>query len=303
MNVALIVPTLNAQEHWPEWVSAIKKQKLNLLNQLIIDSASSDATPLLAKQAGFAVHSILRQNFNHGGTRQLAIALLPAADIIIFLTQDAILANDQALEKIIDSFKDSTVGAVYGRQLPQQNSGPLGAHARLFNYQATSRSKSLADVAELGIKTAFISNSFAAYRREALLAVGGFPQHTILGEDTCAAAKMILAGWKIAYCAEAQVYHSHDYNFLQEFKRYFDTGVFHSREAWIREKFGAAEGEGLKFVLSEANYLIEQGAWYLLPSAVIRTCLKYLGYQLGRKEQLIPNFVKKKLSMNSRYWD
>lgn len=40
------------------------------------------------------------------------------------------------------------------------------------------------------------------------------------------AARMIQAGYKIAYCAEASVRHSHNYTPKQEFQRYFDTGYF-----------------------------------------------------------------------------
>lgn len=39
---------------------------------------------------------------------------------------------------------------------------------------------------------------------------------------------MVLAGWYNAYCAEAKVYHSHNYTILQEVRRYFDTGAFHA---------------------------------------------------------------------------
>ena len=84
------------------------------------------------------------------------------------------------------------------------------------------------------MKTAFNSNSFAAYRRKALKDVGGFPINTILSEDMYVTAKMLLKNWSVAYCADAKVYHSHNYTIWQEFKRYFDIGVFHAKEAWIR---------------------------------------------------------------------
>lgn len=46
----------------------------------------------------------------------------------------------------------------------------------------------------------------------------------------------------------------------------FDIGVFHSREAWIRDAFGGAEGEGTRFVLSEMTYLVRHAPW-LIPSS------------------------------------
>ncbi|BCH79609.1 hypothetical protein SEL3844_17250 [Salmonella enterica subsp. enterica serovar 4,[5],12:i:-] len=56
------------------------------------------------------------------------------------------------------------------------------------------------------------------------------------------AAKMIQAGYKVAYCAEAVVRHSHNYTPREEFQRYFDTGVFHACSPWIQRDFGGAGG-------------------------------------------------------------
>ncbi|CUH94468.1 O antigen biosynthesis rhamnosyltransferase RfbN [Propionispora sp. 2/2-37] len=298
----LIVPTLNAGTMWKRWIEGIKIQKRAIEDILVLDSESDDNTVFDSREAGLRIVEIKRPDFNHGATRQYGVTLCPNAEIIIFLTQDAILADQASLEELIRAFDDPQVGAAFGRQLPHRGAGPLGAHARFFNYPDKSSVKSREDAKQLGIKAAFISNSFAAYRRTALLKVGGFPSNTILSEDTYVAAKMLLAGWKIAYCADARVYHSHDYTYLQEFKRYFDIGVFHAKEAWIREQFGQAEGEGARFVLSELKYLFHTGNWYLLPSAFIRTALKYLGYRLGMQEQTLPVFLKLRLSMHRRYW-
>ena len=47
-------------------------------------------------------------------------------------------------------------------------------------------------------------------------------------------------------------YHSHNYTFFEEFKRYFDVGVFHEKESWILEEFGQASGEGANYVKSSS---------------------------------------------------
>lgn len=302
-DVALVVPTLNAGSKWKEWLYSFSKQTFKPQHLIIIDSSSMDNTVELARQEGFNITIIAKHEFNHGGTRQLAVSMISKVEIIVFLTQDAILANVYSLEKLLNCFENNQIGAAYGRQLPNINEESTGFHARLFNYPDESKIKSVNDASSMGIKTAFISNSFAAYRTNSLLGVGGFPKRTILGEDTYVAAKMLLAGWKIAYCAEAQVYHSHNYSFFQEFKRYFDIGVFHSRESWIREKLGQAEGEGLRFVLSEFRFVLSKGKWYLIPSIFIRTVLKYLGYRLGIREKNLPFQWKKYFSMHKQYWD
>ena len=299
-KISLIIPTLNAGNSFKILLQSIKKQSLTPDQVIVIDSESDDATADIAREYGCIVISIRRQDFNHGSTRQLGVEQTDA-EIVVFLTQDAILASADSLKNLIDCFNDPAVGAAYGRQLPHSHSSPIGAHARLFNYPPESRIKTMGDAAELGIKTAFISNSFAAYRRAALQEVGGFPANVILSEDTYVAAKMLLAGWKVYYAAEALAFHSHDYTVWQEFKRYFDIGVFHGRESWLREAFGQAEGEGFRYVCSELRYLWVSGKRFI-PKACLQNLAKLVGYKLGLHEKLLPRWLKKRLSANKQYW-
>jgi rhamnosyltransferase len=300
-TLAVVIPTLNAGDSWNAWLAAFGSQSCSVDYVLVVDSSSTDQTAILAEKSGYDVLTIQRQEFNHGTTRQLAADNFASADIIVYMTQDALLADADAVRNLVAAFDDLQVGAAYGRQLPHKDAKPIGAHARLYNYPDISAVRSSSDIARLGLKAAFLSNSFSAYRKSALLAVGGFPANNIFGEDAYVASKMILSGWKIAYMANAKVYHSHDYSMVQEFKRYFDIGVFHAHEPWLRSEFGGAEGEGKKFVISELKYLLKSAPW-LIPSAMARTGLKYMGYRLGMLEKKMPASLKYKLSMHKRFW-
>ncbi|OQW71163.1 MAG: rhamnosyltransferase [Proteobacteria bacterium ST_bin11] len=301
-KVGLIVPTLNAGELWDSWLRAFARQTVKPDYLLLIDSSSTDRTVALAQSEGFDVRVIAKSEFNHGGTRQFGVNQLADADILVFLTQDALLATPDAIEKLVDAFADPSVGAAYGRQLPHSNAGPIGAHARLFNYPPQSQLRALQDKGQFGIKTVFISNSFAAYRRSALTAVGGFPLDTIMNEDTFVVGKMLISGWKVNYRGDATVFHSHDYGFLDEFKRYFDIGVFHAHSPWLQHTFGGASGEGRRFVCSELNYLAKN-APRLLPSALMRTGLKWTGYKMGKAlHARMPLSLNRTLSLHKAYW-
>lgn len=300
-RVGLIVPTLNAGGRWQDWLERANRQSLSPARKLVIDSSSDDHTPELARAHGFEVVSIARRDFNHGATRQMASELLDDCDILVYLTQDALLASSDALSKLVAAFDDSDVALAYGRQLPHEDAGPIGAHARLFNYPAAGARKTLADIHRLGIKTAFCSDSFAAYRRSDLLAVGGFASNVIFGEDALAATRLLLSGKAIQYVADAEVYHSHDYTMAEDFRRYFDIGVFHAREPWIIAALGTAEGEGFRFMKSEVYYLIKNAPW-LIPSALARMVLKYSAYQLGKRERRFSHSSKLRLSMNRAFW-
>lgn len=301
MKTVIVVPTLNAGPLWPDWIVSLLATDVDVSNVYVIDSGSTDKTVSLAGKAGFNIESIKKESFNHGGTRQNAIASLADVDFVIYLTQDAVLASADALQKILSPFKDEQVAAVCGRQLPRQSAALIGAHARLYNYAPESSNRSIIDVDKYGLKTAFISNSFAAYRISALLEVGGFPSDVIFGEDMFVATKMLKAGYRIAYAADACVYHSHDYSLWQEMKRYFDMGVFHAREPWIRQELGGAEGEGLKFVVSEMRYLLKNAFWRI-PEGMLRTFLRYTGFRLGLMEKRLPPWLKSALAMNKGYF-
>ncbi len=300
-QVAILVPTSNAAAGWNDFAAGILSQGLPPRQVVIIDSASTDGTPELASDAGFRVISIPRKDFNHGGTRQAALAAAPWAQIAVYLTQDAILATDDAIEHLVAPFQQSDVGATYGRQLPRRGAGPFETHARLFNYPAESLVRTWDSRTTLGLKAAFLSNSFAAYRVRALLEVGGFPTDVIMAEDTLVAARLLKHGWKTVYAADATALHSHGYTTLQEFRRYFDTGVYHAQQAWLLQDFGSAGGEGLRFVRSELAHLAPRHK-HLVPLALFRTGAKVLGYRLGRRERYIPARLKRMLSMHRHFW-
>jgi rhamnosyltransferase len=299
-NVRVVIPTLNAAKDWCQFAPALLAA-VNPLQVLVLDSESNDGTQYLARKAGFKVRTIKRKGFSHGGTRQLAAEWFPNAEILIYLTQDAVLASPEALSNLVRALDDPEVGAVYGRQLPRPEANEIEAHLRDFNYPGESQVRSVEDRTQIGIRAAFFSNSFAAYRRSALMKSGGFPSQIILGEDTYVAGRMLLMGYKIAYAADACAYHSHDYSVLQEFKRYFDIGVMHQRERWMLDEFGSASEEGKRFVLEQMRYLWERRP-SLIPSALTRIGAKLIAYRLGRMEESLPVTLKRHLSMHSHYW-
>ncbi|MGO8774857.1 MAG: glycosyltransferase, partial [Terracidiphilus sp.] len=248
---------------------------------IVIDSSSADGTADRARAAGFTVIEIARSEFNHGGTRQAATLRVQRADVLIYLTQDAVLHGTESFRSIVAAFSDPTIGAAYGRQLPRPNSSASEAHARLFNYPPVSQVRSWQSRTTLGFKSIFFSNTFGAFRRDALISVGGFSPDTNFGEDSLAVARLHRAGWRTAYVSEALVEHSHAYSLLAEFRRYVEIGIFHGRERWLVEEFGSASGEGRRFVTSELRYLSTH-APLQIPSAVLRTLAKYIAYRAGR---------------------
>jgi rhamnosyltransferase len=300
--VSIVILTLNSGRYIKGLLEQLLVQSIKPGEVIVIDSSSTDNTAALAESMGAKVIGIVREDFDHGGTRNMAVRQAKG-EIIIFLTQDVSIADRYALERLISPFgEDERLGAAYGRQLPYPDATIFSEHLRLFNYQKQSYVNSPEDRAR-GIKGPFLSNSFAAYRKKALQDIGLFKGNLISTEDTYAGAKMLMAGYKLAYVADAMVYHSHNYTVLQEFRRYFDIGVFHKTENWIEKEFGKAEGEGLKYLKSAALFLIKKGKYHLFPAFFIRNGLKYWGYSLGKHYEKIPKGIIMRISMHKSWWN
>lgn len=298
---SIIIPVLNAASHLEALLPALKASGYPPERILVVDSYSKDDTVSQFEAFGARVVDLDGQPFNHGGTRKYATTLVPESEFLIFLTQDAIPADSKTFDNILSVFEQTDVGMAYGRQLPRLSASPIERHARLLNYNEQDEIRTWSDRTTLGMKTTFCSDSFAAYRRDALEAVGNFPEDSYFAEDQITAGRMLKAGYKLAYCANAKVVHSHGYTMEEDFKRYFDVGVFHAQNSWLLDDFGAAEGEGLKFLKSELGYLMRHKP-SIIPSALIRTVLKYAGYRLGRMEKSLSLGWKQRLGMQPFYW-
>jgi len=304
LNVTICIPTLNPGIFAMQMVNALKRQTLQPNEILVIDSASSDGSILLFKEIGAKIISIQRADFDHGGTRNFAFEN-SVADIYVFLTQDAIPSDIHAIEILVRILSENSKCAlVYGRQEPSSGAGVFARHARLFNYPAGDGIvlKSQEDITRLGIKAAFCSNSFAAYRHSAIEEIGYFSVNTLFAEDSIAAAKLLKSGWSIGYVPQAVVTHSHDYTLMQDFCRYFDVGAFHSMNRWYIDFLGKAEGEGKRFVRSEYAYLKQEGVTFALVRLIFRNGVRWFGYKLGRLHYHLPLVLCRRFSTNKAFW-
>jgi len=301
LRFAVIVPILNAEKEAERFLTALRQQTLAPDIFLVIDSSSTDRSVEIFTNAGARVHVIARSEFNHADTRQMAVGMVADVDVAVFLTQDAILANADSLKFLMAPFEDPAIGTAYGRQLPRRGADVFESYVRLFNYPVHSEIRSFEDRKQYGFRTCFSSNSYAAYRVSAMNKAGGFPSGLITGEDLSASANILLGGWKLAYVAEACVFHSHRYTAWEYFRRSFDTGVQHTQIRDQIKQFGGPEGMGVRYVLAEIGYLLRY-APLRIPEAVGRNILRYIGYRLGRIYRSLPIFLVRKLSMHRGFW-
>lgn len=253
------------------------------------------------------VHHLTRAEFDHGATRNRG-ARFSRADIMVFMTDDAVPADEFLIEKLVAAFKQQgpqgeSVIMAYARQLSDRNCGMAERYTRAFNYPEESCVKTKADLEKMGIKTFFASNVCCAYDREKFWFQGGFISHTIFNEDMIFAGKSVLQDdYAIAYAADARVIHSHNYGCMAQFHRNFDLAV---SQADHPEVFGKirSESEGIRLVKQTASYLVKQHRPWLVPGLIVKSGFKYMGYRLGKCYRLMPRFLVLKCTMNREYWN
>jgi len=298
--VSILIPTYNAGSSLGALLDVLSRQRLPLFEIIVIDSSSTDNTISIAKSYGARTHTISKEEFDHGGTRT-SMGRLAKGDVLVYLTQDAIPANETSVKTLVSKIlDDERVGAAFGRQIPHRDATPFARHLRAFNYPAQSYTRTIHDRERYGIKTFFCSNSFAAYTRKALESVGWFKAGLLMGEDMHACAKMLNQGFQIAYVADAVVYHSHNYSLKEEFRRYFDLGVFFSKEPWIWKEYGSVGSEGLRFLRSELSFLTRNRFRHCIPMSLFRFAAKGMGFHLGHAYRYLPPRIIRWTSMHAR---
>jgi len=300
-TVTVIIPTYKPSQMLVRLIKQIDRQDYQVEKILIMNTDKRYWNSIfdnLSKKV--EVIHLGKSEFDHGGTRDKA-ARKAETDIILYMTQDVSLSDEKVFSEMMKFFNRQGVKAVYARQLPQKDCKTIESYTRSFNYPEKSQIKSAADIDKLGIKAYFCSNVCAAYERETYLKLGGFIRKTIFNEDMIYAAKLIKAGYRVAYAAKARVIHSHNYSNLEQLRRNFDVAVsqVENPEAFAGVK---SEGEGIKLVKQTAKYLWQSRKPWLIPALVLTSACKYLGYYLGKHYRMLPHKMVRSLTMNKEYW-
>lgn len=302
-SVDVFIPTYHSDEKLERLLTMLYRQTIKPNRVIILHTIEKEGQeqPLPAiPDSDISVIPIPKEAFDHGGTRKYG-ATLSNADILLFMTQDAIPADEYLIENLLKPYGDPRVSAAYARQIANDSSDIIEEFTRNFNYPKKSYVKSKADLPKMGIKTYFCSNVCASYRNDIYKKLGGFVKKTIFNEDMIMAAGMIEAGYRIAYSPEAKVIHSHRYSYLQQFTRNFDLGVSHNQYPDVFRKI-KSESEGIKLVKKTLQFLIKKKEYLLIPDLILTSGFKYLGYQMGLHYDILPESFVLRCSMNKSYW-
>ena len=201
-------------------------------------------------------------------------------DIIVFLTQDVVIKDDDFIAKLIAPIVKGEADATYARQLTKYNN--IEKYTREHNYPAKSFTVSKKDIKKRGLKTFFFSDAAGAIKASKFRELKGYDGKDLpISEDMYFAYKLIMCGGKIRYVAEARVYHSHKFTLKQLYNRYKLTGAFMQMNPEIAEHGINSAGGGMaKKVLRGA---MKDKNVRVLAGYVPNMTARYVGMTRGRR--------------------
>lgn len=281
MNVEIICPLYNAENYIKELDKSFKIQKnVDIKKISYILTKSKDNTELILKELDAQYSIIEPEDFSHSLSRE-QVAMKSKADILVFVTQDVEIKNDDWLENLIRPIIENEVEATFSRQLTKYNN--LEKYTREKNYPEKSYITSEKDLKIKGLRTFFFSDASSAIKKEIFKELNGYDGKKLpTNEDMYIAYKIITNGYKIKYCSDSIVYHSHKFTLNQLYKRYYDTGLFFSQNKYL-DKYGTSKtGSGLAIYILK-NAIKDKNVKVLL-EFIPNMFVRMLGMKIGKKD-------------------
>jgi len=299
--VDVIIPVYRPDSHFKNIIERLLRQTVPVHHIFLLQTVGKgDRLMKELENDIISVHPVQKKDFDHGGTRRFG-AGLSEAGFILFMTHDAVPADNKLIGNLLAPMLDKSIAISYARQLTGKNADIIEKMTRAYNYPAKSSIKSKDDAGRLGIKTYFCSDVCAMYRKSVYDQLGGFVEKTIFNEDMIMASKVINAGYKIAYCADAKVIHSHSFTCIQQFKRNFDLGVSQKQYHEVFENI-SSEKEGAGYAKKIIISLLRRGMASRALYFMMQCAFKLAGYRLGLNYDRLPGKAILKCTMNKGYW-
>lgn len=210
MKVDIICPLYNAEKYIYNLNKSLliqKNVKINAIKYIL--TKSKDNSEKILKDNKLSYKIIKKEEFSHSLTREKE-ALESKADIVVFISQDIVIERDDWLCNLVKPIIDKEADATYSRQLTKYDN--IEKYTRESNYPDKSFIKTKDDIQKLGLKTFFFSDAASAIKRDVFIKLNGYDNKNLpINEDMYIAYKLIMNGYRIKYCADSVVYHSHNF--------------------------------------------------------------------------------------------
>lgn len=278
-KIDIICPLYNAEAYIENLNKSFLNQKKICLNEIkYLLTESKDNTEKFLKDNKLKYKKIKVKDFSHSYTREEA-AFESNADIVVFVTQDVVIEDERWLYNLTKDIDDDIV-ACYSRQLTKFNN--IEKYTRESNYPNKSSIVSKKDIEKLGLKTFFFSDAASAINRKIFVKLNGYDQKKLpFSEDMYIAYKIIMNGYKIKYCSDSIVYHSHNFTLKEIYKRYKLNGQFFKENNYL-DKYGT-NSSGFKLAKYVLKRIVQEKKFKLLFRFPFDMGARYLGMKNGKR--------------------
>ena len=211
MLASVIIRTLNEAAHLDELLCAVEAQATNGIDWevLLVDSGSTDATLEIARRHGCQILHIRREEFSFG--RSLNMGCRAAkGELLVLISGHCVPSDRQWLQCLCRPLLERQAQYTYGRQIGC--SASYFSECRIFAKYFPERSS----IPQDGF---FCNNANAALTRTTW-EQHGFDEELTGLEDMDLARRLVAAGGKLAYVADACVYHHHNETWTQVKRRF-----------------------------------------------------------------------------------
>ena len=251
-TIDIICPLYNAEEYIENLHKSFimqKKVKINKIRYVLTES--KDNTEEYLKNNNIEYKKIKKSEFSHSLVREKE-AMESVSDVVAFVTQDVVIDDELWLYNLTKDIGKDNIVAAYSRQVTKYNN--IEKYTRESNYPAQSKVVSQDYISKLGLKTFFFSDASSAIDTSIFKKLNGYDGKKLpISEDMYIAYKIITNGYKIKYCAESVVHHSHDFTLKEVYDRYKLTGKFFKENSYLNNYGTNKSGGGLaKYILKRA---------------------------------------------------
>jgi rhamnosyltransferase len=226
-RVSIVVPTLNGGETLRQLLAAIAEQKADFDWELLaIDSGSTDETLDVLQEHGASVFSVPLSAFNHGETRNAALARA-RGEFAVLLVQDAVPAHREWLTRLVAPLlEDNALAGTFARQQPWPHASRLTVHylSHWVACQPAARTRAPLTTGEFDALPPAERHLACAFDNVcSCIRLSVWRAHpfrsTPIAEDLEWAKEVLIAGYRLAYVPSAVVWHSHERRVRYEFHR------------------------------------------------------------------------------------
>lgn len=282
MKISIICPLYNSENYIYNLNNNILTQELDSeqeLEILYVLTRSIDKSEDILKKLNCNYCVVEPKQFSHSLTREIMVNKVNG-DIIVFISQDVKMKNKLWLKNLVTPIISGECEASFSRQICENNS--IEKYTREKNYPEESRVVSKKDIEQYGLLTFFYSDASSAVNAKVYKELNAYDGKDMpTNEDMYFAHKLIHAGYRIKYCADSEVYHSHDFTFKQLYNRYFDTGAFFKENSYLMKYKGNESGLTLaKYVLKRA---LEDRNIKVLINLLPNFGVRYIAMKMGQK--------------------